>query len=355
VAGARWRAGVAVSGRSPLERLLAEPRRFSFDAAVRLLGTARRRTGGAALRFRANPGLGYPATEVTAVEAGDAAAAPAVEIALFGLTGASGVLPRHYTDAVLVGLRSRSRAMHDFFGVLSQAITTFFAAAGTKYRLHRAADVAADVGGESAGPVAAALLALTGQGTSRLADRLAPGAAPLQHYAGLFSARPRSADRLAALVSDWLARPVEVEQFVGAWLPLPPDQRTALARGLQLGPFSRLSVDAAAGVRAWDQQARIVLRIGPLDGETFRSLLPDRPALKRLVGLVGAYIGHEVGFSINPVLARDAVRPITLGPDASGDRVRLGWNSWMPSPGAPRQADAADALFPGERVDALPA
>ncbi len=342
-----------MTDRSPAEQLAADPRRFTFDAAVRVLTHLRRRADPAeAARFHTAPGLSYPSAEVTAVDADPAGGAPAVTVALFGLTGPSGVLPRHYTDAVVTGLRSRSRSLHDFLAVISQAMTAFFAAAGTKYRPHRAADVAV-LFGTADSPVASTLLALTGYGTPHLTDRLPAGAAPLQHYAGLFSARPRSADRLAALVSDWLSRPVEVEQFVGAWLPLPPSQRTSLARGLQLGQFSRLSEDAAIGVRAWDQQARIVIRVGPLDAESFRNLLPDRPALKRLVGLVRAFVGYEVGFSINPVLARDAVRPLALG---LGGDARLGWNSWVPAPSAaPRRRDATDAVFEAELVEGFAA
>ena len=349
MAGAGRRAGAAVTDRSAADLLAAEPRRFTFDAAVRVLTYLRRRADPAdAARFRTAPGLAYPAVEVAGVEQDPSGGPPTVTVALFGLTGPSGVLPRHYTDAVVTGLRSRSRSLHEFLGVLSQSMTAFFAAAGTKYRQHRAADVAA-LAGTGDGPVAGALLALTGYGTPHLADRLPAGAAPLQHYAGLFSAHPRSADRLAALVSDWLRHPVEVQQFVGAWLPLPPSQRTSLALGLQLGQFSRLSEDAAIGVRAWDQQARIVIRIGPLDAKSFRDLLPDRPALKRLAGLVRAFVGYDVGFAINPVLSRDAVRPLGLG---LGGDTRLGWNSWVPAPGAaPRRTDAADAVFEAELVE----
>lgn len=338
----------AAHPKSAIARLQAEPWRFTFDAAVRILQALRRRADPAdAARFTAAPGLSYPAAEVPTVQDTAPGQVPAVGVSLFGLHGQSGVLPRHYTEAVVAGLRNRSRALRDFTDVLAQAMTAFFAAAGTKYRPHRAADVAALKGDETGGPVAGALLAFTGYGTPHLTERLAAGPAPLQHYAGLFAARPRSADRLQSLASDWLRRPVEVEQFVGAWLPLPPSERTSLAVGLRLGQHSRLGEDAAVGVRAWDQQARIVLRVGPLDLPSFRALLPDGPELRRLVGLVRAFVGYEVAFAVNPVLARDAVPPLQLG-----GGPRLGWDTWAAA-ATPRRADAGEAVFEADLVERL--
>jgi type VI secretion system protein ImpH len=148
---------------------------------------------------------------------------------------------------------------------------------------------------------------------------------------------------------------VEVLQFAGAWLFLAPDQQTALAAGLKTGAWNRLGVDAAIGVRAWDLQARIILRIGPLDRAAFEGLLPDRPALQRLVSLVRAFLGFEIGFAVNPVLAGPEVPPLRLDPRADPPS-RLGWNSWIPAPEGPphrtRRADAADALFEAERIEA---
>ena len=340
-----------------MARLLADPRRFSFDAAVRVLTHARRQPDPAeAARFGTAPGLAFPGNDITAVRAGPADEAPHVTAALMGLTGPSGVLPRHYTEAVVASLRGRSRALHEFLDILSHRMVAFFARAGAKYRPHRVADTAALSGGALSGagtdPVADALLALTGYGMPYLADRLPTGPAPLQHYAGLFAARPRSADRLASLTSDWLGRPVIVEQFAGAWLALPPDQRTRLASGLQLGAFSRLGEDAAIGVRAWDPQARFVLRVGPLDLAAFQALLPDRPALREFVSLVRAYVGFEVGFAVNPVLARGEVPALALRADADPP-PRLGWNTWLPSESrAGRRGDAADAVFEAEIVEA---
>ena len=335
-------------------RLLAAPRRFTFDAAVRVLTFHHRRADPAdAVRFASPVGSSFPGAEVTSVQ--DGPPGPRMVVSLIGLTGPSGVLPQHYSEAVVAAQRGRSPSLAGFLEVLSHRMVAAFAAAGIKYRLHRAADrsVLATSGGGQDGPngdrVAEALLALTGYGIPGFAERLPSGPAPLLHYAGFFAARPRSADRLEALASDWLARPVRVEQFTGAWLAVPPDQRTRLPVGLAPGAFGRLGRDAAIGVRAWDQQARIVLRIGPLGLASFERLLPGRPVLRQLVALVRAFVGFEVGFAVKLVLRRDAVPPLALRCQADPP-PRLGWNTWLPLSG-PRRADAADAVFEAEIVE----
>jgi type VI secretion system protein ImpH len=264
-----------------------------------------------------------------------------------GMTGPSGVLPRGYSEAVAVATRERSPSLQAFLDMLANRFIASFAQAGAKYRPHRAVEDAALAGRPD--PVGRTLLALTGYGIADLGGRLAPGEAALKHYAGFFASRPRSADRLAALASDWLQRPVHILQFAGIWLALPPSERTALPRGKAEGAFARLGVDAAAGVRAWDSQARIVLRVGPLDRAAFDSLLPGGPALLRFVGLIRAYLGFETAFAVNLVLRRDAVPALSL--DAS-THPRLGWNTWLTAPPAARLADPDDPIFDAETVEA---
>ncbi len=333
---------------SPRARLRTHPWRFHFDAAVRLL--AHRGDPAEMVRFRTPPGLAFPPADV--IEVRDAAGQPPrMTVSVMGLTGPSGVLPRTYTEEVTRALRSRSRALHDFLDLLSHRFIALFARSGIKYRPARAAEQAADRAEPD--PVSHAMLSLTGFGTPHLAPRLAVGTEAVLHYAGLFAMRPRSADRLAAMLSDWLGRRVEVVEFAGAWLNLPPDQRTRLPAGGLPGAFCRLGVDAAAGARAWDPQARIILRIGPLNRAAFAALLPDRRALHRLVALTRAYVGFELGFAVNPVLAAAEVPPLRLDADADPP-PRLGWNTWVPGPPgtAAARVDAADAVFEAEVIEA---
>ena len=349
---------------SALARLLARPQRYRFDAAVRVLMHAANTADPAeAVRFRAPLGTAYPGAEIGALRQ-RANGQPLLTTPVMGLTGPTGVLPRHYGEMVHATVRNRSAALQDFLEMLAQRLVAQFARAGMKYRPHRAAE-AENLARRTAGgtdgatsrddtkrgdPVAQALMAFIGYGTPHLASRLAAGASPLLHYAGLLSMRPRSADRLAAMLSDWLGRKVEVRQFVGDWLSLPPEQRTRMPKGREAGAFNRLGVDAAIGVRAWDVQARVVLRVGPLDEAGFAALLPDRDLLRRLVSLTRAFLGFETGFSVNPVVAASSVPALRLGDHPGGAPARLGWNTWIPA--TTQRGDAADAIFTAEAVEA---
>lgn len=322
--------------KSPLERLAARPQAFKFDAAVRLLLAA---TKGAPRRngveddqiaFVTTPVLSQPVAEIVSAELPAGGKKAKLTTPMLGLVGPSGVMPRWYTELVAQAVRSKSRAVVDFFDLLGQRFIMGFARAGIKYRLHRSAETmrAEDDGDE---PIGAALLAFTGYGTQHLADRLAAGPDALRHYAGYFASRPRSADRLAQMVSDYLGRPAEIIEFAGSWLPVPPDQQSRLPRGRLPGAFHTLGVDVAIGTRSWDQQARFIVRIGPLHRDIFETLLPDQARLRELVSLIRAYVGWETDFAINLVLAVNEIPPLRMAGREVEGAPRLGWTSWLPS------------------------
>jgi type VI secretion system protein ImpH len=295
-----------------------------------------------AARFRSKPDLSFPTAEISAVTEPDGGRKPRVTVSLISLIGAAGALPRLYGELAATSLRQGAAGLLDFIDMLSQRMIGCFARAGIKYRLAGSTARAALSTPPALEPIASTLLALGGHGLPGVVERLPSGPDPLLHYSGLFAMRPRSAERLTALVSDWLGCRVEVLQFAGGWLSLPVNQRTALAINPASQGLNRLGIDAVIGVRAWDAQASIVIRIGPLDRGAFDALLPGRIAHTRLISIVQAFLGLEVAFAINPVLARDAAVPLTLSEVA---QPRLGWNSWIATPGRPAASEATEAVF----------
>ena len=332
---------------APIQDLAARPTAFGFDAALRvLLHHARVADPAEATRFASRAGLAFAPADVLAVDT--RRQPPMAVLGLLGLTGVAGVLPRPYSEHAA----SRNGvALHDLLDLLAHRMLAALGRAGMKYRLDRSVEAARLEGDGRRGAHAGTLLALVGFAEPGIAARLPFGAEAVLHYSGIFALRPRSAERLAALASDWLGRRVEVIEFTGAWLPVDTDQRTRLGVGRMAGAFSRLGHDAAVGVRAWDPQARVMLRIGPLDRAGFEALLPDRPALVALVALVRAYLGFEVGFGVNLVLAGADVPAARLDAKARPGPL-LGWNTWLGRAGGyVARGDADDARFAAETVE----
>ncbi|MBU8543828.1 MULTISPECIES: type VI secretion system baseplate subunit TssG [Roseomonadaceae] len=321
---------------SPLERLKAEPARFSLDQAAIVLGG-----DPLDLRYRSQARLGAPGGEV-------ASANPEtreVVTPTFGLIGPGGVLPRHYTATVGAEARKRSTALHQFMDMLARRFTGLFVKAGAKYRPAR-----------DPKPAETVLAAAAGLGTPHLVARLATPLPALLYHAGALASRSRSAERLRGLLTEETGTPVEIVEFAGGWIRLPAGEQSRMAGRGRPGVNCGLGTDAALGAQAWDPSARFLLRLGPLKLREFEALLPGSPLHGRLVELVRLQIGLEQDFALNPVLAADEVPPLRLGGPGGG--ARLGWTGWLTTP-RPRRADVKDALLrpaapqtPPQRMDA---
>ncbi|MBL6456908.1 type VI secretion system baseplate subunit TssG [Belnapia sp. T6] len=317
----------------PRERLAREATRFTLDQAAHLLAPA---GDVLALRYRTVLRLGYPMGEVAALR-GDSAvlAAPT-----FGLVGAGGVLPRHFTALVGAEQRKQSRALHAFLDLGASRFTGLYVKAGDKYRPTR-----------DPRPAEAALAALIGLATPHLADRIGLPMERLLYHAGNLASRSRSAARLQAMLEEETGVRVEIQEFTGGWIRLPPEERTRLAGGEPRGGRGRglggqhavLGGGAVAGTETWDSQARFVIRLGPLGREGFESLLPGTPRHDRILSLARLFAGLDTGFAINPVLAAGEIPPLALG------RGRLGWSTWLTAP-RPRRRDGAEPHFDGSTV-----
>jgi len=141
----------------------------------------------------------------------------------------------------------------------------------------------------------------------------------------------------------------------GAWLMVPPDQQSWMPRGRVPGAFHKLGLNLAIGTRAWDQQARFIIRVGPRNRAEFEALLPDHKRLGALVSLIRAYVGWEADFAINLILANTEIPALRMAGAGIADAPRLGWTSWLPSPiGALHgQVYADDAMFSATLVESL--
>lgn len=361
---------------STLDNLFREGYSFDFFQAVRLL---ERRPGVApvghdgppsneAARFRAALGHAFPASAISDLKA-PTPDRPVAQLTLpfLGLTGPSGVMPRHYTD-LLMRLERDSRnperhALRDWFDLFNHRLISLFYRAWTKYRFMFAHE-RREYDRDEPDAFTVAVLSLLGVGQLPLRKRLSirsqangdewdqretvlagiPDLA-LFRYSGLLAHRPRNALGLEAILADYFQVPVEVRQFHGAWLKLDEFDRCQL--GAEDGNCA-LGQTLVIGERVWDVEGRILLRIGPLTYEQFAELLPDdsptpeRKGFFLLVHLARFYLGPTIEFDVRLELLPHAAPECSLG--GLGDPgARLGWNSWLVS--QPPATVVKDAVF----------
>jgi type VI secretion system protein ImpH len=335
------------------ERLFEEPFRFDFFQAVRLLESIypeRKPVGGSAspneeaVRFRAQVSLAFPPSAIQVLEPAKEGEGPAKMTAAFmGLTGPLGVLPRQYTELMINRTRQHDNALRDFFDLFNHRLISLFHRAWEKYRFQIGFERSVRAGG--CDPFSLHLFDLIGMGTGGLRGRLEFGDDPLLFYAGLIGQQPRSASALHRLLSDYFEIPLEVEQFVGQWLEITPENRTRLGEA-----NNAVGSTAVAGLRIWDQQAKFKLRIGSLSFAEFERFLPDGDLYRPLVHMARYASGQEFDFDIQLVLKAPDIPWCRLG-DAG---ARLGFSTWLKV--AEFERDDDQVVFSGglTRLGALP-
>ncbi len=360
-------------------RLFREPYTFDFFQAVRILerlDPARAPVGGGsppateAVRLNSLVALNFPASAIHDLLPARGDVPPLLTVTFFGLAGVSGVLPRHYSELLLrVERESKSAektALRDWLDLFNHRLLSLFYRAWEKYRF----DIAYErhSAGRDPDPFTRVLFSLVGVGERPLRGRLRVASLEerdgrrqervlarvedltLAYYAGLLAHRPRCAVGLEALLQTYFGLPVRVQQFQGQWLQLDPANQSRLG---DAGGNSELGVNLVAGQRVWDVQGKIRLRVGPLRFAAFQEFLPDRtpvPARKRffeLVHLARFYVGPELDFDVQVVLAADDVPECRLA-EGTADGPQLGWDTWLRSQSFGRPV--ADAVFEGQEV-----
>ena len=343
------------------QQLLARPQRFEFFQALRILERLFTRQGDKPadvvshrLRFGNSMSLGFPASEIESARAfsgdgsrldRDAAVEHAVVMEDLGevhltpafmcLLGSHGVLPLHYTET-LAGreLYQRDRTARAFLDIFSNRAVALHYAAWKKHRLALQYEID---GGERFMPL---VMSLAGLGMKSLRGRMHDGDGDVfdqavAHYAGAIRQRPVSTRTLQQILADYFSVPLRVEQFVGAWYPVPESQRTRLGMG-----NAALGSSALAGDRVWQRDLRMRLWIGPLDRGRFDDFLPGgqaaRALAKWLALLTGACLEYEVCLSLKP----EHVSGVKLDKDGG---ARLGFDSFVCS--RPPQHPRSDTRY----------
>jgi len=129
---------------------------------------------------------------------------------------------------------------------------------------------------------------------------------------------PKNGEGLIAMLSAFFDAPFRLQEFVGCWLDLEPDDQW------QLGADGGLGQTTSVGSRVWSRSAKFRILVGPLPIKEYERLLPGSPSMDRLAAIVRNYCGDALDFDLNVILKGDEVPKAILG-----QQTRLGQTSWV--------------------------
>ncbi len=334
---------------SPINKLAQTPQKFEFFQAVRLLmqsaGNKICSVGFDAdpkqeiVRFKVTAHLRFPYSEIAAsyLSSNLENTLNELQINFLGLYGPSGILPKHYTELIIQRLQMKDTALRDFLDLFNHRIISLFYRSWEKNHFFVPYERAKKA--KISDPFTQMIMALIGNGTQGLQERtLVPDESYL-YYAGLWARQPRSACVLKAILADYFAVDIAIEQFQGKWLVIPIENCTRLIKlKNNVATYNQLGKNAVLGRRSWDIQGHFTIKIGPLAYPDFLQYLPGNGSkLAAMIAMARRYVGINLQFHIQLILQAQEVPPCLLG------KQHLGWNIWLLS--KPVLQNAGDTIL----------
>lgn len=266
------------------------------------------------VRLGQDPDLSFAPAPLASFERGTEGRPARLQVRLFGLLGPNGPLPIHLTEYARERLRQAGdRTLSRFLDLFHHRFLALFYRAWAQAQPHVNRDRPGD------DRFAGYLGAFVGLNPTLLRGRdTVPDLAKFFH-AGALIRQTRNAEGLRAMLQHFFRVPVDIEQFVGAWMLLDTRERTRLGRDSAV-----LGVAAVAGSRVWDRAHKFRIRLGPLTFAQYEEFLPHGARLRKLVDWVRLYTGFELEWDVRLRLEKSEVPPMRLGKGQ-----RLGWTTWL--------------------------
>ncbi|OHB63774.1 MAG: hypothetical protein A2Y76_14785 [Planctomycetes bacterium RBG_13_60_9] len=310
-----------------MQALINMPYRFDFFQAVRWLESQRAdlpRVGEShrpqedVVRFHQHVTLGFPPSALHGCRQkdGEGKASADLWVNFLGLLGPGGPMPLPITEYVYNRLQNHDdTTLAAFLDIFNHRMISLFYRAWARCQQtvshdRRDDDWYADYVGSFLG---------IGSRPFHGRDTL-PGGLKL-YYSGRLSCQTRNAEGLQAILEDFFGLPVVIDEFVGQWINLAPQDRSRLGGS---AANSCLGITSILGSRFWECQHKFRIRIGPMSCGQYEALLPGGSGLQQLAAWVRFYVGDELGWETQIILDRQEVPAVSLG-----RRGRLGWSCWL--------------------------
>lgn len=279
------------------------------------------------IRFRHDPSLGFPSSDVSSVVLRQVPARPddpdsrrplfEVSTTFLGLTGSASPLPLYLAEEVAQE-DPDDAVQREFLDLFHHRLLSLLYRIESRYRVTRELTVSCkDLWSRR-------ILALAGFDTY---DHEWPGILPafrLLRIACLLVSRVRTAEKLEMALQDVLGAELEgarvtVKQFVGRWVDI--DAR------MQLGAANNLlGRNTLLGGRAFDRKGRFEVEIGPLSPRAYQRLMADGDLYILAREVIALFVRDPLEYTFELSLAESVARTFTL---SSGWPTRLGRDTWL--------------------------
>lgn len=258
--------------------------------------------------------LAFPPSTIARFQPGGGREPARLTNRFFGFFGPQGPLPLHLTEYA----RDRQRNHRDgtfvaFANMLTHRLMSLL------YRAWSAGQPAPSFD-RGTDPFEQKVAALSGYAGRALRARDPMPDLARRHFSAHLAMGPKSPEALVSMLTGFFGVPVSVQQFVGSWLELEPDDTW------QLGRVAGLGQSTSIGTKVWSRTSKFRLRIGPLTLADYERLLPGGESLDRLQAIVRSYVGDVLDWDVNLVLKGAEVPRASLG-----GTTRLGHTSWVKS------------------------
>jgi type VI secretion system protein ImpH len=231
----------------------------------------------------------------------------------FGMFGPQGPLPLHLTEFA----RDRQRNHRDdtfvaFANMLTHRLMSLF------YRAWRTGQPAPSFDRPESDQFERKVAALSGYEGENLRGRDDMPDMAKRYFAGHLSAGNKTAEGLVSMVSAFFDAPVRMQEFIGTWLDLEPEDRW------QLGTPARLGRTTSIGTRVWTRGSKFRIVVGPVGLKDYKRFLPGQGSLEQLEAIVRNHVGDAFDWDVNVILKAAEVPRSALGTTAA-----LGHTTWL--------------------------
>jgi type VI secretion system protein ImpH len=241
---------------------------YRFDV-LQLLDILREDSAIESIFFETDPSFAFPPSDVSAIDIRVPQQAT-IRLPMMNLLGITTPLPIGLTDYANRD-RKGSGPLQAFLSIMQNRIHQLWINALRKYKIWR----------DAGNPAMQLFEKLSARMLEQFEDYDL-------FWLSAFSRRTRSADDLKRIIqSIWKGIPVHIEENIGRWTTI--ENRRPLGHGLRLGGCA-----VVIGSKVFDRTAKFRISLGPLDIDTYKSLLPHLSNHRLLKNILCLYINEPL-------------------------------------------------------------